>query len=428
MRLLLARHGETVWNTEGRYQGQTDIPLSQRGRLQAQALARRLAAEPLDAIYASDLQRAAETARMIAAARTEDRSNVPVRLDPRLREMSFGAWEGLTYAEMQQQAAELVAQWNADRLNNAPPGGETLAQMTARLQDLLKDVRGAHPQGTVLLVGHGGPLRVLACLALSLSPTAYWQFRCENASLSELQFHNENVIVNYWNDTSHLACLANTQLLRQSDEDSSSVQRFPRFEHRVHKGEHPGRLILLLGGARSGKSALALQIARAAHASQVLYIATAEAGDPEMDVRIARHRQERDSTWHTLEAPRSVAEAVRSYVERQISPRERNKPFDVAILDCLTLLVSNIVTQSDNPFSEEVERLVVAETEALVACARELPWHCFIVVSNEVGMGLVPPYPLGRAYRDLLGRANQMIAAQADEVYLLVAGIPLRLK
>lgn len=178
------------------------------------------------------------------------------------------------------------------------------------------------------------------------------------------------------------------------------------------------RLTFLLGGARSGKSAYALELARR-HGGDVLFVATATAGDDEMRARIAAHRAERPAHWRTLEAPRQVAAAIgQALAER---------PADVVILDCLTLLTSNLLVQESAPNTEAAATAaVLAEVDALLACWREMGGH-WIVISNEVGMGLVPPYPLGRLFRDVLGRANQRLAAAADETLFLVAGKPIRL-
>lgn len=177
-----------------------------------------------------------------------------------------------------------------------------------------------------------------------------------------------------------------------------------------------GDLILILGGARSGKSAYAERLA-VARGGDVLFIATATAGDDEMARRIAAHRASRPADWRTLEAPTAVAGRVTTAGE---SP-------GTVVLDCLTLLVSNLLLEHESAGAAAVARAVDAEIDALLAhiATSAATW---LIVSNEVGMGLVPPYPLGRAYRDLLGRANARVAAQADRAYLLVAGLPLDLK
>ncbi len=182
------------------------------------------------------------------------------------------------------------------------------------------------------------------------------------------------------------------------------------------------RLTLVLGGARSGKSDYAEALA-AQMGSRVLYVATAEALDDEMRARVAAHQARRPSAWATLEAPLHVGEALRSCAAAAGA--------DVLLLDCLTLLVSNVILLSGpdapEPDPSAAWEWVQAEVESLLAASRELGAN-LIVVSNEVGLGVVPPYSLGRTYRDCLGWANQALARAADHVILLVAGLPVDLK
>ena len=177
-----------------------------------------------------------------------------------------------------------------------------------------------------------------------------------------------------------------------------------------------GKLILILGGARSGKSALAETLARQLGRDAVLYVATAEAGDTEMAERIARHRAQRPPTWRTLERSLDVAPAILKQAGAAA----------VILLDCMTLLASNVVLAAGDD-GDAAEARLQQEVDALLAASERLD-ATVIIVSNEVGLGLVPPYPLGRVYRDVLGRANQRLARAADHVYFLVAGLPMTLK
>lgn len=177
------------------------------------------------------------------------------------------------------------------------------------------------------------------------------------------------------------------------------------------------RLVLVLGGARSGKSRVAETLAGKL-GPRVVYLATAEVRDPEMAARIAHHRERRPASWRTVEAPTQVG---------QVLARE-GKEVDVVLLDCLTLLANNLLLPlGDDPNPEEAEARLEGEIDSLLAAYEAGP-ASLVVVSNEVGWGLVPPYPLGRVYRDVLGRAHQRLAARADRVFLVVAGIPLDLK
>jgi alpha-ribazole phosphatase len=199
LRLILVRHGQTDWNAQSRYQGQADIPLNDVGRQQAVAVAQRLASERIDILFASDLCRAWETATAIATARGQT-----LLAEPRLREMDFGQWQGLTHDEIHKRQARELGQWHAEPLYFAPPGGETLAQLADRIQSALQDARDAHQGKTVLWVSHGGPLRVLLCLALGLELQANWRFRIQTASVSELHLFEEESVLTLLNDTHHL--------------------------------------------------------------------------------------------------------------------------------------------------------------------------------------------------------------------------------
>jgi adenosylcobinamide kinase/adenosylcobinamide-phosphate guanylyltransferase len=173
-------------------------------------------------------------------------------------------------------------------------------------------------------------------------------------------------------------------------------------------------LILVTGGARSGKSGYAER--RAAElGGEVTYIATAEALDEEMARRIARHRAERPAAWRTSESPRGAGAVVGSAATPTV------------LVDCMTVLASNALLAAEAQGEEAALAAVVAEAEALRDAALA---HAgtVVVVTNEVGMGVHPPTSLGRWYRDALGRANALLAAAADEVVLLVSGIPLRIK
>lgn len=180
-------------------------------------------------------------------------------------------------------------------------------------------------------------------------------------------------------------------------------------------------LTFILGGARSGKSSYAERLATE-HGGPVLYVATARAWDADMAARIRRHQADRPAHWRTLEAPLGVGAAVTDWLAAA-----DEKPA-VILVDCLTLLGNNVVASLPEDLRPEVaEEALAPEIAALTECiaASGIDW---IVVSNEVGLGIVPPYALGRAYRDALGRANQRMAAVADRVLFMVAGLPLTVK
>ena len=174
-------------------------------------------------------------------------------------------------------------------------------------------------------------------------------------------------------------------------------------------------LILVLGGARAGKSSFALRLAEERSGDgEVTFIATAQALDEEMAERIGRHREERPTDWKTIEEPYQIDDAL----------RQADKSH-VVVIDCLTLFVSNWLLDSED--ERQCEQAIQKIVESLLAMVKSQT-RTVICVSNEVGLGIVPDNSLGRTFRDLLGRVNQQFAAAADEVYLLVAGLPLRLK
>jgi adenosylcobinamide kinase/adenosylcobinamide-phosphate guanylyltransferase len=167
------------------------------------------------------------------------------------------------------------------------------------------------------------------------------------------------------------------------------------------------RTTLILGGARSGKSRHAESLAED-HDGQKIYIASGEAGDEEMHSRIARHREQRGPRWTTIEVPTAVVEAVAG----------NDGAENFILIDCVTLWVANLM---------HAGRDVAAETGRLARLMPELSAR-LVIVSNEVGLGIVPDNALARAFRDAAGKANQALAGAADEVLFIAAGLPLKLK
>lgn len=177
------------------------------------------------------------------------------------------------------------------------------------------------------------------------------------------------------------------------------------------------RLTLILGGARSGKSAYALNLAGQQN-RPVIFVATAVAFDEEMAARIKVHQAERPKEWITLEAPRAVGRAVSAC----------ESPAEMLVIDCLTLLANNVILALPDPEDARAAQAAMDDEIDALLGAYALSGAEWVVVSNEVGLGLVPPTPLGRVYRDVLGRANQRLAAAADRVLFMVAGLPMVVK
>ena len=219
-RLLIARHGETDWNLEGRIQGHRDIPLSGKGLAQAASLGRRLAQVEVDAAYASDLARTTQTAEAVLAGREVALSHVP-----ELREFSYGRWEGMTHREVERSDPALYADMLTRRAGFAPPDGESLDQVKARVCEFASGLREALLSGdgrsfkghsfapspeegardtTVLVVGHGGSLRALLVCLLGLPASSVWSFWLDTAGLTVVDLYPDNAVLKLFNDTSHL--------------------------------------------------------------------------------------------------------------------------------------------------------------------------------------------------------------------------------
>lgn len=202
-RLLLCRHGQTEFNASARFQGQLDTPLSELGRRQAELLRRRLADEPIDAAYASDLARARETAETALAGR-----EVPLRFDQRLREVAFGRWEGLTFAQIKERFPDDVVGRDRDRVHFAMPGGESLAQLAARVKVFLTHILPDHAGQTLLVVSHGGTVNAIISGLLDIPLSSWWRLRNHNANVSVIEFTSSGPRLAGFNDTCHLEGLA----------------------------------------------------------------------------------------------------------------------------------------------------------------------------------------------------------------------------
>ena len=199
MRLLIARHGQTKHNLDHRYQGITDAPLNQTGISQSNKLAGRLSSEKIDVIYSSDLMRCVQTAELVAKI-----YDLNINRDERLREISFGEWEGMSYNDIQARSPDLLEKWMSDPAHVSPPNGETLIELAVRVKSAVDEMKRRHADQTVLVVTHGGVIRALLCLSLGIDLNRHSQFESATGSVSELSFYEESVILKLFNDISHL--------------------------------------------------------------------------------------------------------------------------------------------------------------------------------------------------------------------------------
>lgn len=199
LRLLLIRHGQTLWNKELRYNGDTDTELTALGRRQAAALAARLQLRHVDIVIASDLLRAISTAEPIAAA-----CRCVVRLDARWREVRFGAAEGLHWRDVVERFPLAARAWAENRADAAMPDGESLLDVLTRVQQGLGELAGEFDNRTVAIVSHGGPLRVALCSLLAADITQHWRYNVAPCTLSEVAVYSSGGVLNLLNDACHL--------------------------------------------------------------------------------------------------------------------------------------------------------------------------------------------------------------------------------
>ena len=223
-RLWLVRHGLTDWNVHQRFCGHSDIPLSALGREQSLWIAKQLLQESISVIYTSDLMRASETAEIIASQRA---SRVQIKESPEWREMDFGEWEGLTYAQIEEQFNDQIG-FFIDPEHHSPPNGESLTHLQQRVMDaFLVIVRSDEvlPPGDVVIVSHGGPLRILLCSILGISLQRHWQIKLDSGSLSAIDL----LPGNGYSEPYAILSLLNVQSTRPVDHPAQD--QFSRNEH-----------------------------------------------------------------------------------------------------------------------------------------------------------------------------------------------------
>ena len=199
-KLFIARHGETVWNREGRIQGHTDVDLSERGMEQARLLGRRLQDVAFDAAYASDLSRASNTAAVILEGR-----DTPFHPTPSLREYHKGAFEGMTEPELRVRYPSEYPGYIAKDLDYVPEGGESTRDVSARMTAIINEIKERHLDHNVLVVGHGGSLRAAMMALLGMPMDANWRFVFGNCTLTIVDTYHDNAVLRLFNDGSHLA-------------------------------------------------------------------------------------------------------------------------------------------------------------------------------------------------------------------------------
>lgn len=202
-KLILVRHGRTLWNSTGRFQGQSDIELSAEGLEQAQTLANNFPVEHIDVVYSSNLSRAFVTGKTIAA-----KFNVPIIADTRLREISFGLWEGLTYDQIHAKwSKELDMMFNRPDLDFRPPEGESFTEVQNRAIAALQEIIANNQGKTIVVTAHGGILRTILAHALHMPLRYIWSIRQDNTAVNIVTYYSEKATVELINGTAHFGPL-----------------------------------------------------------------------------------------------------------------------------------------------------------------------------------------------------------------------------
>jgi len=200
VRLILARHGQTEWNAQRRFQGKSDVPLNEAGVSEAKALAERLKNWPVDVIYSSPLSRSMKTAQIISEVNVNG-GNIEVRKE--LEEMGFGIWEKLSIHDVTKNFPGQYEAWKDDPSKMVPPGGESFEGIIERVKTVLEEILSSHRR-EVLVVAHGGVIRAIVAFLLGLSPSGIWHMRLDNCGLVGLVCKDEQTSLLFWNDNLHL--------------------------------------------------------------------------------------------------------------------------------------------------------------------------------------------------------------------------------
>ena len=199
-KVVFIRHGQTEWNVNGRYQGQSDVPLSPTGKEQARLLAENFPVAHIDAIYASDLSRAMFTAQAVA-----DKFNLPVQPEPAFRELCFGDWEGLTYAEITSQWPDAMSNFINHPDIMDIPNGENFPEVQARAMKRLNEIIALHDGQTIVITAHGAVLRTILTAALHMPLQYLWSIRQFNTAINIVRYDQDaNPTIELLNGNSHL--------------------------------------------------------------------------------------------------------------------------------------------------------------------------------------------------------------------------------
>lgn len=384
MKITWIRHGQTEENVKGTYYGALETQLTEEGKKSLQDVKVFLEQEGMPKrIYSSPQMRALESVECL--------TNQEVQQDARLCERHMGLWEGLKYEEIKQNDPKACKAWEADWKGYVLPEGESAYEHYEKVKSFVKMLEEKNEDA--LVVAHSGTLRMALAYMFHENIDCFWKFKVEpGARVSTL--YEEG----FW----YMTQLENP------------------IPHKVKVGSKKNETILVTGGCRSGKSIFAEELL--APYEDVLYIATAKVTDEEMQRRVQKHKQRRSKAWRTHEGYKDLASVIKTDTSTHF------------LLDCVTILTSNFMFEDDLPFEdkspeqqEDTLQCILKEVETLIQAAKAYNKQ-LIIVTNEVGEGIVPSYALGRVYRDYIGLINQKIAKEVDHVYEVKCGISILLK
>ena len=396
MKITWIRHGQTDQNLKGTYYGKTESSLTPKGKNQIKRLQKALVRNGLlnkeSKLYCSPQQRAVQTAQLLT---TKERI-----LDPSLEERNMGLFEGLTYEEIKNQYPIACQEWEKDWKQYQIPQGESAKEQYDRVEAFMKQLEEKGEDAIVIT--HSGVIRMALCKILGGNLDHFWHFRVEPGQMVMTHYEEGNWFI------THLGEAAETAFEEEEQEESRDAA-----------AEEKGSITLVTGGCRSGKSLFAEKLLEK---EEVLYLATAKVTDEEMEERVKRHQKRRNKNWATYEGYKGLGEVV------------ENSEKSFFLLDCITILTSNFMFEKEVPFEdlseekrEEVLGQIIEEIDELLKAVRKTN-KTLVMVTNEVGSGIVPSYALGRIYRDYIGIINQHIAKKAETVYEVKCGIPVLLK
>lgn len=401
MKVTWIRHGQTSENVKGTYYGKKEATLTLEGVRQIQEL-RSLVKDNVT-IYVSPSRRTLDTANLLLNKAVFYKGDYTT--DIRLVERNMGKWEGLTYEEIEKEDPIACKAWEEDWIHYTIPEGESAKDQFNRVSSFIEMLEEKDEEAIV--VAHAGTIRMAMAYMLGKQIDLFWKFKVDTGAVVTTEYED-----GFW----YIESVQNPKLAPESDRTLVTDEVISE----VSKLDQKSTITLVTGGVRSGKSKYAESIF--SHTNDVLYLATAKIIGEEMAMRVQKHREWRNQKWETHEGYRDLHKVIEQTDKKHI------------LLDCVTIFTSNFMFEEEKPFEdrpheeqEAVLQVILEQMNSLMKACRDTNKN-LVLVTNEVGNGIVPAYALGRIYRDYIGIINVAIAKEADKVYEVKCGLPIRLK